>query len=268
MISSNARLADLDDRLIQAVVHGACDDPFAVLGMHKRNGALEVRVFAPQAESVAVIDAGTEEELARLDRIHPDGLFAGIASDRATPFPYVLELSASGKSWRERDPYSFRPTLGDMDRHLLGEGAIDGSMRPSVRIRRSRRGRRRTVCGRAPNARRVVVGDFNSWMGAAIPCARITASAFGTFSFPGLECCALSIRDHRPDGALLPKADPVSFQQEPAPSTCSMVHGLTEHPGRRGLIGERHGRHGRANFNLRGASGLLAARARQSNARL
>ena len=49
-----------DAAQIDALVSGAHGDPFAILGMHGGDGeALTVRVFAPRASSVEVIDRKT-----------------------------------------------------------------------------------------------------------------------------------------------------------------------------------------------------------------
>ncbi len=224
----------LDEPTIQAIVHGSCGDPFSVFGMHAHGNELQVRVFAPQADAVAVIDAQTDRTLTHLDRIHENGLFAGTIADRNTPCPYLLELSAAGRSWRERDAYSFGPTLKDLDRHLLGEGRH----RRLYEVLGAHPAEIDKVAGTrfavwAPNAQRVsVVGDFNAWDGRRHPMRKNHGIGVWDIFIPGLERGArYQYEILGSGGTLLPvKADPVSFQQEPAPSTCSIVQGLTEHP--------------------------------------
>jgi 1,4-alpha-glucan branching enzyme len=247
MTKADEALAGLDALTIDAILRGACGDPFSILGMHRRGEALAVCIFAPQAEAVTVVDVQSDTAVARLDQIHPEGLFAGMVRGRAAPFPYLLEMSASERVWREHDPYRFGPTLGELDRHLLGEGRhrklyevlgahpveFDGV-----------EGTRFAVW--APNAQRVsVVGDFNGWDGRRHPMRRNHGVGVWDIFIPGLARGArYQYEIIGSGGTLLPlKADPVSFHQEPAPSTCSMVRGLTDHGwADRPWIDERHDR--------------------------
>ena len=58
---------------IEALVHGHSGDPFALLGRHGE----ELRSFQPGARGVEVLARESGEVLARLERVHPGGLFAG-----------------------------------------------------------------------------------------------------------------------------------------------------------------------------------------------
>ena len=58
-----------------------------------------------------------------MERLHRDGLFQAVFSDRAEPFMYRLKIeSHEGHQWEIVDPYRFGPVLTDFDLHLLGEG--------------------------------------------------------------------------------------------------------------------------------------------------
>jgi len=70
----------------------------------------------PAAESVTV--QGVE-----LHRVHPGGLFEGVLPDASLPLRYELEIRyPDGNTFTTPDPYSFPPTLSDLDEHLFREG--------------------------------------------------------------------------------------------------------------------------------------------------
>lgn len=157
-----------DDDQVQAVIAADHRDPFAFLGMHAlADDALVVRAFVPQARSVAVIDRANGKAVANLERIHPEGLFAGAILDRRARFPYRLRIeTAEGRADAE-DAYRFPPLLGEADWRRLAEGSDLHSY--------ERLGAHPTTIEGvpgvafavwAPNAHRVaVVGEFNAWDG-------------------------------------------------------------------------------------------------------
>ena len=56
----------------------------------------------------------------------PAGLFEATVEGRISIFPYQLEIHyPDGESITIHDPYSFMPTLGDLDLHLWGEQKDD-----------------------------------------------------------------------------------------------------------------------------------------------
>ena len=180
-----------DDGAIDAILAGHHGDPFAILGMHGgsgNGGPLSVRVFWPGAEVAEVIDAGTGEAVASLERLRPDGFFAGPIPRRRKPFAYRLRLASGRDRWEVEDPYRFPPVLGDLDMHLMREG--------THRRLFERLGAHPTVVDGvagvafavwAPNAARVsVVGDFNDWDGRRHPMRkRIEAGVWEIF-IPGV----------------------------------------------------------------------------------
>ena len=160
---------------VEAIVRGRHGDPFGVLGMHGGNGRpVYVCVFAPQAAEVAVREAGSDRDLAGLERVNPEGFFAGYVPYRTERFPYCLHMRAGPYEWDVEDPYRFPPVLGEVDEYLLGEGRH--------RQLYNRLGAHPTTfdgvegvafCVWAPNAQRVsVVGDFNAWDGRRHPMRR------------------------------------------------------------------------------------------------
>nr|WP_235017174.1 1,4-alpha-glucan branching protein GlgB [Tistlia consotensis] len=220
-----------DHSAVEAIVRGRHGDPFSVLGMHGGDGApLTVSVFAPPAAEVAVLDAKTGKVAARLERVHPEGFFAGPVPRRKKRFAYRLEMTAGERSWQAEDPYRFPPVLGELDVHLLAEGrhrrlferlgahplTLDGVAGVAFAVW-------------APNAQRVsVVGEFNAWDGRRHPMRRRHEAGVWELFVPGLERGALyKYEIVGPRGEQLPlKSDPLSFRQEAPPRTASLVEGL------------------------------------------
>jgi 1,4-alpha-glucan branching enzyme len=150
---------------VTSVVTGDHPDPFSFLGMRPaKGGGFLVRVFLPGARTVEVVSYDGDA-LGELERIHPDGLFAGPVAEMV---PYRLLVAWEGGGEAEvEDPYRFPAVLGEQDLYLFGEGnhlrlyeklgahpiEFEGVAGTSFAVW-------------APNARRVsVIGDFNFWNG-------------------------------------------------------------------------------------------------------
>ncbi len=220
-----------DDAAIEAIVAGKHGDPFAVLGPHGGDGVpLSVRAFWPGADGVEVIDRATGETVATLERLHPDGFFAGLIGDRHAPASYRLRFSHGADRWEAEDPYRFPLILGEMDIYLLGEGS-------HRRLFECLGAHPMTVDGVdgvafavwAPNASRVsIVGDFNQWDGRRHPMRKRVEAGVWELFLPGVAKGAIyKFELLAADGRLLPlKADPIGFAHEVPPATGSRVHGL------------------------------------------
>src|SRR6266516_2265444 len=93
-------------------------DPHAFLGAHPAKGGVVVRAYRPDAESVRVLPMGVE-----LTPEDGTGVFEGLVPGASLPLDYELEVRyPAGDAYVLRDPYSFRPTVGELDLHLAGEG--------------------------------------------------------------------------------------------------------------------------------------------------
>ncbi|PIL39827.1 1,4-alpha-glucan branching enzyme [Massilia psychrophila] len=216
-------------------MQGDHGDPFAVLGMHRHNGALVVRALLPGAASVAVIDAKSGCRLASLDQIDGSDVFCAVIARRKTPFAYRLRVDWGSHQQHQQqhqdidDPYRFAPILGDMDLWLLAEGThyrpyeklgahlahIDGVAGVSFAVW-------------APNARRVsVVGSFNNWDGRRHMMRWRGASGIWEIFLPQLAIGDLyKLEIKTLDGELLLKADPFALRAELRPDTASVVQAL------------------------------------------
>ncbi len=108
-------------RDVERVTRGESRRPHDVLGVHAADGGGYVlRAWRPDASAIRCLVDG--EVAAKLELVHPAGLFEGSLDER--PDDYLLEVDyGDGQTFTLRDPYAFEPTLGDLDLHLLGEGS-------------------------------------------------------------------------------------------------------------------------------------------------
>jgi 1,4-alpha-glucan branching enzyme len=222
------------DTAVAAIAAGDHGDPFSVLGMHGPDaaGGMVVRAFLPAADSVAVIDARTGESRLDLERVHPDGFFAG-RLDAAGPFPYRLRVTIGHDSHEVEDPYRFPPVLGELDIHLLTEGTHWQAYRKLGAHPVSIEG----VSGVgfavwAPNARRVsVIGPFNRWDGRRHPMRFHPSCGVWEIFIPGLTPGTTYKYEIKSSaGDLQPlKADPFAFCAERPPATASIVYPIEDY---------------------------------------
>ena len=214
---------------VDELVEGRLADPHSLLGAHSQNGAVVVRAFRPEAESVKVRVEGAEP--VELERAHPAGLFEGTLDGAELPLRYRLEVSyPEGATLVVDDPYAFPPTLGELDLHLASEGRheriyerlgahvreVDGVVGTSFAVW-------------APSARSVsVVGDFNLWDGRLHPMRSLGASGIWELFVPGLadgDHYKYEVRTQA--GEVKLKTDPLAFATEVPPKNASIVYRST-----------------------------------------
>ncbi|MEZ5488820.1 MAG: 1,4-alpha-glucan branching protein GlgB [Gammaproteobacteria bacterium] len=218
----------IDNAVIESVVSGNFNDPFAVLGIHHVadfSGRV-IRTFLPGAEAVEVLGSDSETHLGELQRLHSHGFFEGIV-----PYPdltkYRLRVHYPLSSIDIDDPYRFASSLSADDLYLFHQGSHENAYRMLGANRLSQEGVlgvRFTVW--APNARRVaVVGDFNNWDERTHPMRVHFDSGIWELFLPGAQPgdhykYAIRAADGRP----LPlKADPFARQMELRPGTASRI---------------------------------------------
>ena len=166
-------------------------DPHRILGVRPGgNGGSVLRVFQPEAMSVAVVFAdGRRRELAK---VHVAGVFESFSEAvlPSGPCDYTVEaVFGNGINAAWSDPYAFAPTLGEVDLYLLGQGEHLESYRVLGAHLRTLNGIEGTSFAVwAPNAQRVsVVGDFNFWDGRIHMMRRLGGSGIWEIFIPGVE---------------------------------------------------------------------------------
>lgn len=220
--------------VIATLVAARHGDPFAVLGPHaesKRPARTAIRALRPDAERMEVVSP-SGAVLAPMMRRHEDGFFEAVLEGKP-PAGYRLRLHQGADSRDIDDPYRFGPLLGELDRHLLGEGRHWRAYEVMGAHLRSVEG----VDGVhfvlwAPNASRAsVVGDFNGWDGRVHPMRLHPGIGVWELFIPGLgEGTAYKYELLGAGGQLLPlKADPFAFAAEMRPATASRVARLDQH---------------------------------------
>jgi 1,4-alpha-glucan branching enzyme len=205
--------------------------PHAVLGMHPLadGSGLVARAFLPHAARVEAhpLSEGGPPPF-ELQRIHEkDGVFEGVTKAASQVYAYELAVTdARGTARRQRDPYSFLPTLSDEELYLFGKG-------DERRLYEKLGAQLRTVDGVAgagfsvwaPNAQRVsVVGDFNGWDGRVHSMRSLGSSGVWELFIPGVGEGAhykFELRDHQ--GRIRLKTDPCGLFFEVAPKNAAIV---------------------------------------------
>ncbi|HTY53801.1 MAG TPA: 1,4-alpha-glucan branching protein GlgB [Candidatus Binataceae bacterium] len=201
-------------------------DPHSILGAHPTERGVIVRAYRPDAERIMLLIDG-EAPRAMVERPEP-GLFEILVTDRRQVFPYRIEVHyADDEVVTLRQPYSFAPTLGELDLHLWAEQKhqrIWDKLGAHVREIDGVRGIGFAVW--APNAAGVsVVGDFNNWDGRLHMMRMLGSSGVWEVFVPELapgEIYKYEIRtaDHH----LILKSDPFAQATECPPATASKVY--------------------------------------------
>src|SRR3954453_15507861 len=201
-------------------------NPHDVLGAHEADGGVVVRTYRPGAEAVRVQPAGVAAELK-----DPAGLWEALLPGAALAPENELELdSAGGATFTMRDPYSFLPTLGDLDQHLVMEGRHEQIYeRLGAHVREIDGVVGTAFAVGAPNARSAaVVGDFNSWDGRLHPMRSLGSTGIWELFIPDVtEGTKYKYEIRAADGRLRIKTDPVAFATEVPPANPSVVFRLT-----------------------------------------
>ena len=198
-------------------------EPHRVLGAHPVPDGVVVRVWRPGARTVRVVPDGG----APIDLPHrASGLFEGVVPGARSLPRYEVEVELGDAITRARDPYSFLPTLGELDLHLVGEGSHqDLWERLGARPREIDGARGVAFTVWAPSARSVsVVGDWNGWDGRVHPMRTLGASGIWELFVPGVdEGARYKFEIRGGDGSLRLKADPEAQRAEHPPKTASEV---------------------------------------------
>jgi len=203
--------------------------PHQLLGMHAWGSeGLVVRALLPSAVKVEAVPV-LEKDRPRIElkQVHPDGLFEGSAKGSTAVYSYDLRVTDHLGNVRQfRDPFSFLPTLGELDVYLFGQGQ-------ELRIHDKLGAQLRTLDGVAgtsfavwaPNAQRVsVVGDFNQWDGRVHAMRPLGPSGIWEIFLPGVGIGAhykFEVRDLH--GQVKLRTDPNGFFFEVPPKNAAIV---------------------------------------------
>ncbi|MFN8077127.1 MAG: 1,4-alpha-glucan branching protein GlgB [Kineosporiaceae bacterium] len=222
-----AEVLPVDPDVFAKLSGGAWHDPHSVLGAHRYDGGVVVRVLRPFATRVAVqLEDGSEHEAAH----EYDGIFTAVLPGR-TVGDYRLRVSYEGVGEVVvDDPYRFLPTLGELDIHLIREGRHEELWTVLGAHVRHFGGVISPVSGVsfavwAPNAQAVrLVGDFNHWNGREHAMRSLGSSGVWELFVPGLGAGArYKFEILGRDGHWRQKADPMAFGTEVPPATASVV---------------------------------------------
>ncbi len=228
----NARASDsllsVEPEALAALERAEYYNPHAILGAHPVDamygGGVLVRAFHPDAEACDLVIAG---ESPRPMQPLGKGVFGLHLPDRALPLPYRLRFGfPGGSTWERGDPYSFMPTVGEMDLYLLGEGThrrLWEALGARPMVMDGVQGTSFSVW--APSAKRVsVIGEFNNWDGRLYPMRSLGSSGVWELFIPGVppgELYKFEVKTQM--GDLRVKTDPLARRMELPPHTASIV---------------------------------------------
>jgi 1,4-alpha-glucan branching enzyme len=221
-------MGNLTQQNIDDILRNNLKDPFDILGMHLEKEGICVRVFAPEAKSIAIAKAGATENLCTMNRVREEGIFEAELPQCKDFFAYDLVMDLhDGSVKRQRDPYSFLPVISEESRYLFNEGnnyRIYDDLGSHLREIDGVKGCRFAVW--APNAKQVsLVGTFNGWDGRRNPMRLLGSSGIWELFIPGLGLGTVykyEIKKRDRDHLVL-KSDPYGYYQEPPPHHASIV---------------------------------------------
>ncbi len=229
-LSSGERpsLPPLDPLDTARLVAGEHDHPHAILGAHPaavggRKGIV-IRAAHPDAARVqCLLGDGSTVDMQQAIA----GVFEVFLPEAAFPVRYRLRFQfPDGSEWERGDPYSFLPTIGEVDLHLFNEGT-------HRRLWEKLGAHLRTIDGVegvafavwAPNARRVsVIGDFCGWDGRLFPMRQLGSSGVFELFIPDIgEHTLYKYELLTREGVPRVKTDPFAHKLQQAPETASIV---------------------------------------------
>ncbi|HLS03788.1 MAG TPA: alpha-amylase family glycosyl hydrolase, partial [Actinomycetales bacterium] len=210
---------------LSAVAHGAHHNPHSVLGAHVGEAGVTVRALRPLADAVEIITA-TGRYAARHEH---HGIWVAVIPESEIS-DYQIRSSYDNDVATGADPYSFPPTVGELDLHLIAEGRHEELWRvlgAHVRALSTDFGK---VDGTsfsvwAPNARAVrVIGDFNHWDGTSHAMRSLGGAGVWEIFIPGVGAgTRYKFQILSANSRWLEKADPLAFATELPPATASVV---------------------------------------------
>jgi len=222
---TKAAYARIDLGELDRLVNGAHYSPHSILGAHSTDGVVTIRTIQHGADQVNVVINGTGY---RMSHVHRGVWAVGLTAD--TVPDYLIETTRDGGVHLTDDPYSFLPTLGDIDLHLIGEGRHEqlwDALGAHVRTLNTEHGPVSGVAFSvwAPTAAGVrVIGDFNFWDGGGSPMRSLGSTGVWELFIPGVAAGArYKFEILGTDGTWHYKADPMAQAAEIPPANASVV---------------------------------------------
>ncbi|XQW83807.1 1,4-alpha-glucan branching protein GlgB [Thalassotalea piscium] len=234
----------LSQQDINDLVHAQHDSPHDVLGLHMFEGdkVLTITCFFPAAISIDIIATKTGKTLGTLTKVHQEGLFS-LKLRRKNNFAYQLKVTKNTNTNQTNsellhDPFSFSPSLDELDLHLLNEGKhLKPYTKLGAHIINHQKVNGVSFAVWAPNASQVaVVGDFNQWDSRCHPLKNLTfknkPSGYWSIFIPQAyegQCYKFELKNNQ--GEILPlKADPYGIQAQYRPETASIISAEINYP--------------------------------------
>lgn len=213
-------MATMSIHEVELLDEGNHYNPHHFLGIHSHKNKKVIRLWRPGAKQVHLIVGDKTVEAIQKD---PSGLFEFEVSGETSLQDYKI-YHANGLL--AHDPYSFWPTIGEVDQYLFGKGVhynIYNVLGAHLMTHQGVAGVRFAVW--APGVKRVsLVGDFNFWDGRANPMRSLGGSGIWEIFIPGLKAKEkYKFEIKAQDDAILLKADPYGYSSELRPYTASVV---------------------------------------------
>ncbi|CAN5454738.1 hypothetical protein BH23ACT9_BH23ACT9_09040 [soil metagenome] len=208
-----------------ALTEGRLHDPHGLLGFHQTADGWVVRAWRPGAESVGYLATAEADPIGCTEVV--SGLFEVRLTEAPRAGAYRLRVAYPGGGIYDLvDPYSFPPSLGDIDMHLLAEGRHEQAWTVMGANRLTMEG----IDGVgfavwAPNAKAVrVTGDFNSWAGRLHPMRSMGESGIWELFLPDVpDGSHYKYELITADGVEVTRADPWAKWSDVPPGTASRV---------------------------------------------
>ncbi len=215
---------------LQSLVGARNRSPHQLLGMHALGdgSGLVVRAFHPGATKIEVAPVHEKDKPRfKLKEVNEAGLFEGTTTKAKNVYAYDLIVTyGDGHTRQSRDPFSFLPTLGEMDVYLFGQGnelRIYDKLGAHLRVIDGVHGTSFAVW--APNAQRVsVVGNFNNWDGRVHMMRALGPSGIWEIFIPEVgEGALYKFEIRNLHGDITIKTDPYGFFYEVPPKNAAIV---------------------------------------------
>ncbi|NGX58171.1 MAG: 1,4-alpha-glucan branching enzyme GlgB [Chlamydiae bacterium] len=216
----NNTLQNIDTEY-QNLFHLTDSKPHKILGLlTDESGSQVIRIWRPGAEQLQL---EIEGKTIKAKQVCSEGLFEVVCEKPIGSLDYKIYQPDGSLTF---DPYSFEPTLGDVDLYLYAKGEhydLYRVMGARVIEVDGVKGVRFTVW--APSASRVsIVGDFNSWDGRLNPLSLLGQSGVWEIFVPGLQQGArYKFEIRSATGNLILKSDPFALAGERRPKNSSVV---------------------------------------------